>query len=123
MSAVKKVFAEEFYNYYNTIKTHGTASIMDIYNYSPVESKVNDLYWEGKSQESFKSNIQKIDGYCESLHQFINNLIKKTKIIFKILYPDLETLKGKIDLYNDTIDQIENTKKLITLEETKEGGK
>ena len=121
MSAAKKTFDGEFETYYNTIKSHGTASIMEVSSYSPVGNNVDGLYWEGKSQESFKASIQNIDSYCESLHQFIDNLIKKAKIIFKVLYPDLESLKAKIELYNDTIDQIEKTKSLISQEEAKEG--
>lgn len=121
MSAAKKTFDGEFLNYYNIIKTHGTASVMNIYNYSPVANKVNELYWEGSSKDSFQNSIKNIDSYCESLHQFIDNLIKKTKITYKVLYPDLEMLKAKIDLYNATIDQINKTQKLIAQENTKGG--
>lgn len=121
MSAGKKTFDPEFQNYLNIIKAHGTASVMDIYSYSPVSSKVKDLYWEGKSEESFQNSIQNIDSYCESLHLYIDNLIKKTKIIFKVLYPDLEMLKEKIELYNKTLDEISRTQSLINQEIAKGG--
>lgn len=109
MNLEKKQFDGEFKSYYDKIKSHGDGAITDIYDYSPVSGNIQNLYWEGESKNSIINSVQTIDQSCLSLYLLVSNIIKKAKIIYTILYPELETLKNKIDLYNETIDAIIST--------------
>lgn len=105
----KKNFDGDYLKYYNIIKMHGSSSISEIYNYTPVANNIKSLYWEGDTKEEICKNLDFFDESCASLYIFVNFIIKKTKIVYGVLGPELNLLKKKIELYNECVDEYNRT--------------
>ena len=92
---------------YNTIKSCGDHSVKEIYQYAAVHGEVeSDLTgWAGKSKDSMCTTVGTIDSNCLSYYSYASLLVAKTQVVYGVLYPDLESLKGTIELYNACIDQ------------------
>lgn len=104
MNYEEKKFEGQYLNYYNIIISNGDAKITDIYNYIPIASEIKALNWEGSSKDSICNTIEAIDNICnKSFYTYINCMIKKTKIVYKVLLKELELLKKTIDLYNKNV--------------------
>lgn len=119
MNLEKKTFDGIYLDYYSRIKSHGNSSVLEISSYSPVKNSIGDLPWKGESKDAVQNNVSNIDTICDAMHSLIEMLIKKTKIVYHVLYPDLVLLKETIQKYNDTIDAIIATLAQIESEEAR----
>lgn len=104
MNYEEKKFDGQYLNYYNIILSNGDATITDIYDYIPIASEIKALNWEGSSKDTICDTIEALDNLCnKSFYTYINCMIKKTKIVYKVLLKELELLKKTIDLYNQSV--------------------
>ena len=104
MGYTKKSFDGEYYKIFNTISSHGNATVTELGSYSHVSSSINALEWQGKSKDSICKTINQIDSKCDSYYNGVSCMIKKTKITYGLLFQELKLLKQKIESYNSSID-------------------
>ena len=109
MGYQKKSFDGDNLKYYNIIKTHGKTSVTEIYAYTNVAGNIKSLYWDGDCKNEVCNTLDSIDKSCSSFYNVVSCLIKKTKIVYGVLGPELNLLKSKIELYNECVDDYDKT--------------
>ena len=117
MNLEKKEFDGIYLDYYNKISSYGNSTVTEVSDYSPVSENIQGLYWEGDNKDAVSDNIKMIDTVCNTMSSIVGLLVKKTKIVYYVLYPDLIALKDAIKAFNATVDAILSTLAEIAEEE------
>ena len=100
----KQEFDGNYLTWYNTIKSQGTVTIPKLDDYSPIESSIAELDWEGNGKNAIIVNIRKLDSKCATLQKKVSCYVTKAKIVYSVLYPELQLLKQKIEAYSKSVD-------------------
>ena len=104
----KAEFSEKYATPYNILKSQASGGVLkEPDSYSPVESSVQTLNWEGQGKEGIISRVASIDVSCDYIYKKVTCFVNKANIANNVLYPELKLLKEKIDAYNDSISKYE----------------
>ena len=104
MGYIKKNFEGKYLEWY-TIISANKEKVPEKVEYSPVESSVSSLDWQGENKTAICNTVSNIDSICNVLADSLSSNIDKIKICTGTLFNDLETLKNKISEYNGYIDE------------------
>ena len=122
MGYAKKKFNSQFESYLNTISSYGQTSIKQVDSYTPIADTVRGFYWEGETKDAICVYFDDIDAVCSGYFlPETMQLVAKTKIVYEVLYPDLQALKNLIEQYNKIVDDIAELESQIAQEKTKIG--
>lgn len=121
MAYKKMTFDGEYSKWYNIIGSDND-NPSTLLNYTPILNNIQSLEIEGKYKKSVCNNIKSLDNSCNNIYKEINFNIQRVDKCVNSIYPNLESLKNKIDEYNSYIDEYYRIKAEIE-KQKKSGGK
>ena len=96
----------KYKNLHDNIENYGESKIKEIYPYENVGTDIEGMdTWTGISKDNICERVNNIDNSCSGYYTYVSKVVAKTKIVYKVLYPDLSNLIKSVKNYENTRNQ------------------